>query len=228
MKLIKKDWMYDFKAAGYIIGVALAGISMIFLVVSSMVPESRLFFKEGYEQLYTMVIGVMSIYPIWAFAAISPQIKNGKVYLNTTNLPFSKKQLFFKGLKPWFIFCPIIILASAVVMALLSEQTESFGILVLFSLVRPAFVCVLMILMNMQVIAGMIFYSAKQIKWYKVIGLMIALNATLIGLCVLAGFILPIDTDNSMWFAAGVILTLILGSLCVFLVAWKDVERIHQ
>lgn len=95
MKLIKKDWMYDFKAAGYIIGVALAGISMIFLVVSSMVPESRLFFKEGYEQLYTMVSGIISMYPIWAFAAISPQIKNGKVYLNTTNLPFSKKHLFF-------------------------------------------------------------------------------------------------------------------------------------
>ncbi|MDU4889625.1 MAG: hypothetical protein E6344_03520 [Clostridium sp.] len=228
MKLIKKDWMYDFKAAGYIIGVALAGISMIFLVVSSMVPESRLFFKEGYEQLYTMVSGIISMYPIWAFAAISPQIKNGKVYLNTTNLPFSKKHLFFKGLKPWFIFCPIIILASAVVMALLSEQTESFGILVLFSLVRPALVCVFMILMNMQVIAGMIFCSAKQIKWYKVIISMVIFNAILIGVCVLAGLALPIDTDNSMWFAAGVVLTLLLGSLGVFLVAWKDVERIHQ
>lgn len=228
MKLIKKDWMYDFKTAGWIISVALAGISIMFLLVSWMVPEARWGFKEGYEQLYTMVSGVISMYPIWAFAAISPQIKNGKVYLNTTNLPLSKKRLFFKGLKPWFIFCPIVILASAVVMALLSEPTESFGILVLFSLMRPALVCVFMILMNMQVIAGMIFCTARQFKWYKVVGIMIAFNSVLIGLCVSAGLILPIDTDNSMWFAVGVILTLLLGSLGVFLVAWKDVERIHQ
>lgn len=228
MKLIKKDWLYDFKSAGYVIGVTLAGISIMFLLVSWIIPGARWGFKEGYEQLYTMVSGVISMYPIWAFSAISPQIKNGKVYLNTTNLPLSKKRLFLKGLKPWFIFCPIVILASAVVMALLSEQTESFGILVLFSLVRPALVCVFMILMNMQVIAGMIFCSAKQIKWYKVIISMVIFNAILIGVCVLAGLALPIDTDNSMWFAAGVVLTLLLGSLGVFLVAWKDVERIHQ
>ena len=57
---------------------------------------------------------------------------------------------------------------------------------------------------------------------------MVAFNAVLIGLCVLIGFILPIDTDTNMWFAAGFTLTMLLGSLCVFLEAWKDVERIHQ
>lgn len=228
MKLIKKDWMYDFKCAGYIIGVALAGISIMFLLVSWMVPESRYYFKEGYEQLYTMAIGIMSIYPLWAFAAISPQIKNGKVYLNTTNLPLSKKNLFFKGLKPWFIVYPVVILASSAVMAALNEPTHSFGILFLFSLVRPAAVFVFMTLITVQVIAGIIFCLVKKIKWYKVIITMLIFNGVLIGLCVLVGLILQIDTDNNMWFAAGVVLTLILGSIGVFLVAWKDVERIHQ
>lgn len=228
MNLIKKDWMYDFKIAGCIIGVVLAGISIMFLGLSLMFPEIKYFLKEGYEQSHTMVIGIISIYPIWVFSAISPQIKNGKIYLNTANLPFNKKQLFFKGLKPWLIFYPIVILATAMVMALLSEPTESFGMLFLFSLVRPAAILVFMTLGSMQVIAGMIFCSARQIKWYKVITRMVVFNAILIGLCVLTGFILPIDTDNNMWFAAGFILTMILGSLCVFLVAWRDVERIHQ
>lgn len=228
MRLIKKDWIYDLKSAGYVILVVLAGISIMFLGFSWMFPETRYYLKEAYEQSYTMVIGIISIYPIWLFSAISPQIKNGKIYLNTTNLPLSKKQLFLKGLKPWLLVYPIVILASSAVMALLSEPTESFGILLLFSLVRPTAVLIFMAMVNMQVIAGIIFCSAKQVKWYKVIGSMVVLNGILIGLCVLAGSKLPIDTDNNIWFAVGVFLTLILGSVGVFLLGWKDVEKIHQ
>lgn len=228
MNLIKKDWMYDLKTVAVLAVSALALISVIYLVWAGIIPEYRWVFKKTYEEIYVIAIGAMGIYPLWAFTAISPQIKNGKVYLNTANLPLSKKRLFFQGLKPWLIAYPVVILATSAVMAALNEPTRSFGTLFLFSLVRPSAAFVFMTLMTMQVIAGIIFCSVKKIKWYKIIGIMVIFNGILIGLCVLAGLVLPVDADNSMWFAAGVVLTMLLGSLGVFLTAWKDVEKIHQ
>ena len=228
MNLIKKDWMYDLKSIAVIAVSALALISIVYLVWAGFIPKYRWVFKEIYEGIYGIAIGIMSIYPLWAFTAISPKIKSGKLYLNTASLPLSKKSLFFKGLKPWIIAYPVLILATSAVMAALNEPTRSFGTLFLFSLVRPIAIFVFMTLITMQVIAGIIFFSAKQVKWYKIIGRMIIFNGCLIGLCVFAGKIFPVDTDNSMWFAAGVTLTMFLGSLGVFLVAWKDVEKIHQ
>lgn len=228
MNLIKKDWMYDLKSITAIAVSALALISIIYLVWAGLIPKYRWVFKEIYGGIYVIAIGAMSIYPLWAFTSISPQIKSGKLYLNTANLPLSKKSLFFKGLKPWIIAYPVVILATSAVMAALNEPTKSFVTLFLFSLVRPVATFVFITLITMQVIAGIIFCSAKQVKWYKIIGIMVIFNGILIGLCVLVGFILPVDADNSMWFAVGVTLTMFLGSLGVFLVAWKDVEKIHQ
>lgn len=228
MEIIKKNWMYDFNII-IVIGVAsMLGLGIGFLLFSGSSVEVREVLYAIFEQLYIMVTAALCMYPMFAFKGVCPQIGSDKIYLSTVNLPFSKKQLFFKALKPWLIIFPLNCLAGAFVVAVLSKQTESFGLLYSFALIKPAFLIIVAGTFQMQIISSIIFSLVKRIKWYKILGGVLISNGILGSLCSLAIWLLKIDMNTNFYWIIGIILTFVLVSLIVFLVAWKDVENIHR
>lgn len=80
----------------------------------------------------------------------------------------------------------------------------------------------------MQIISAVIFSLVKRIKWYKILGGVLISNGILGSLCALAIWLLKVDMNTNFYWIIGIVLTFVLVSLIVFLVAWKDVENIHR
>lgn len=227
MELFKKDWMYDSKCVVATFAAGMIGLGVAFLLFSGSNSEAREMMYQGYEQGYTMVVAILSAYPMFVFRAVCPQMGSDKLYINTVNLPLSKKELFFKGMKSCMIIWPGFILFGALVVAALSEQSNSFGTLYMFALIKPLSVMVFMLIMNLQVISAVIFSLTRRIKWYKIVPVVIILDGGIIALCALVVTILNIDTAH-FGCGIGIILAIVLPSIAVFLVAWRGIENVHR
>lgn len=229
MKLVEKDWMYDVKIIEIILATFLAGIVLVLLLLlSPKYPLTYETLKVVCEKVYTITILLLTLYPMFAFKAVCPQIGSDKLYISTANLPFSRKQVFFKGIKSGLIIFPIYILVGAAVVTVLSEQTEALWILYLFALIKPLVIMVFMVVFQLQVIAAVIFSLTKRIKWYKIVSSVLIANISLGLLCTLVILLLDIDIAQNFYWGFGVILAYILTSFGAFLIAWKDVEKVYQ
>lgn len=228
MEIIKKNWMYDINIIIVVLIASVLGLGAGFLIFSGSSVEVKEVLYAIFEQLYIMVTGALCMYPMFAFKGICPQLGSDKIYLSTVNLPFSKKQLFFKALKPWLIIFPLNCLAGAFVVAVLSKQTESFGLLYLFALLKPTVLIILAGTFQLQVISAVIFSLVKGIKWYKILGAVVVSNGVLGSLCALVIWLLNIDMNTNFYWIIGIVLTFVIASLLVFLVAWRKVEEIHR
>lgn len=228
MEIIKKNWMYDFNIVIAVIIASMTGLGIGFLIFSGSSVQAREVMYVIFEKLYIMGTAMLSMYPVFAFKGVCPQIGSDKLYLSTTNLPFSKKELFLKALKPWLIIFPLYCLGGAFVAAVLAKQTESFGLLYLFSLFKPGAIILFSLIFQPQIISAIIFSLAKGIKWYKVLAVVIGSNGLLGSLCALVIWLSKIDMNTNFYWIIGIFITFIIASLGVFLVAWREVENIHR
>ncbi len=233
---IKKDWFYDSKIMLYIIiavGFALGFAFMLFLEVSE---NNKAVMLNIYEIFYSSVIAFGFMYPIFIFKGVAPKISSDKLYLNTSNLPFSRKQLLFKGLKPWFILFPIYFLFGAFVNTMLIAKDEFFIKNFIEFLVNPLWIVVIGIIFSLQFISISIIGLSKNIRWYTIILSVMLFNILLVILSVLGHTvfnlrllpILNLQINENFYWINGNVLIFFIGSLILFLFSLKDIERINR
>jgi len=232
MVKIKKNWLDDvntviliFMSSAVVIGI----VSLLFINIKPRTKEEFQVIKDIYNQIFTMSLVGLSTYPFFAFRAICPQTGKEKIYLNTSNLPFSKKQLFWKGIKGWLMIFPIYLLVGILVGLLFSIKTETSGIVYLGSILQPIIaIIVFLLVLQIQVIVTIILVSAKRIKWYKAMSGIILGNIILMALCMLGIEVLNIDTLTNLNWMLGILIVFIIGSIVLLSTCWKDVENMNR
>ncbi|WP_346912643.1 hypothetical protein [Clostridium sp.] len=231
MVKIKKNWLYDvntiiliFMSSAVVIGV----VSLLFINIKPRTKEEFRVIETIYNQIFTMSLFGFSIYPFFAFGAICPQMGKEKIYLNTSNLPFSKKQLFWNGIKGWLMIFPIYLLVGILVGSLFSIKTETSGMFYLGSILQSIAIIVFLLVLQMQVIGAIILVYAKRIKWYKAISGIILGNIILIALCMLGIEVFNIDTLTNLNWMLGIFIVFIIGSMVLLSTCWKDIENMNR
>ena len=231
MVKIKKNWLDDvntviliFMSSAVVIGV----VSLLFINIKPRTKEEFRVIETIYNQIFTMSLVGLSTYPFFAFRAICPQMGKEKIYLNTSNLPFSKKQLFWNGIKGWLMIFPIYLLVGILVSLLFSIKTETSGMFYLGSILQSIVIIVFLLVLQMQGIAGIILIYAKRIKWYKVIVGIVLGNMILMALCMLGIESFNIDILTNLNWMFGILAIFILGSIILLSACWKDVENINR
>lgn len=228
MVKLKRNWLDQANMGmGIFIAIYLGFcISSIFFINSD--SETKEILKAIREQLYIMSVFALSMYPVFSFKCISPQIGSEKIYPDTSNLPFNKKQLFFKSIKPWIIIFPIYILVGAFANTMLIERTETLGLTYLLYLIKPAVLIIGMSIVSMQMISGIIIAFAKGIRWYKILAVYFVGNGIITGICILGLGIFNVDTKLNFSWMFLVIGVFFIATLILMVTLWKDVENMHK
>ena len=231
MVKIKKNWLDDvntviliFMSSAVVIGI----VSLLFINIKPRTKEEFRVIETIYNQIFTMSLVGLSTYPFFAFRAICPQTGKEKIYLNTSNLPFSKKQLFWKGIKGWLMIFPIYLLVGILVGLLFSIKTETPGMIYLGSILQSIVIIVFLLIFQMQMMSGIILIYAKRIKWYKVIVGIVLGDIILMTLCMVGIEIFNIDTFTNLNWMFEILAIFILGSIILLSTCWKDVENMNR
>lgn len=247
---IKKDWLYNYKILYF---GAITFIFILGIIFSAVTPFSNrnsiIFMQSLYEAFYRGSIIYSIIYFSFCFSGVAPQFGNNKIYLSTTNLPFSRKQLFFKGLKPFLIVFPIYFLFGAFINTLLIQRTDSvlilsiyegfsFNMIFIDNLATAMWSFIYMFIIALQIISATIFSLSKNIRWYIIAPCMILFNGILIGLLILGNVVFNLNLSTSLisgskssiifsWFN-GNTLIFFIPTLLLFLFAFRNIEEIHR
>lgn len=229
MRGIKKDWLYNINSIFLILAgiLCVAGVAAITLKAFVPAQVSEVIY-ELYKKYFLMLIFMSGLYPMWVLKGICPSMGSDKVYISTMNLPFSKKQLFLKGIKNFMIIIPIYFLIGAFFAAILSPSTESFILKYLFSMIEPLIGIIASTILFAQIYCGIILHLVRGIKPYKIIiGIILAdiLLGLLIGVISLG--IGKAITDQ-FYFAFIVIGIFFFVSLFAFMLNWNDIEKVHR
>ncbi|MGG7078662.1 hypothetical protein [Clostridium sardiniense] len=231
MQIVKKDWLYDVNSFTLPVISGVLGFGILSLLFLRFVPEHHELIKEIYDSAYTVIAGLLCMYPIFVIKGICPQMGSDKVYLSTTNLPYSKKQLFFKGLKPWIIVFILYSLIGALINTLLANSSDTFISQYLSSLVQPVSFLFKSSIIQLQIFSGVILALARGIKWYIILFIALILNIIALILSGVFGkicsFLIPLSNNSitDKYFIIGIYSLFIL---IVFAIAWKDIENIHN
>lgn len=229
MKLLKKDWLFDAKITGTIAMAVLISVAIlifVFVKVLNKMPVEN--GKEIYNKIYSMLALGISFYPMFAFKAVCPQMGSDKLYMSTANLPMSRKEVFFKGLKPWLIIAPLVIIAGALGNIALSVGIESLKEVTFIIVFTPLVILGFASIIQFQIMAGCIFTLTKGIKGYKVVEAIVLFDFILIGICSIVIRVLNVDTAHDPWWMTGCGLFILIVSLIMFLIAWRDIEKVYQ
>lgn len=229
MRLLKKDWLFDAKivgVAGLAIFTTVAVLILIFVKVLNKMPV-----ENGvvvYNKIYSILAFGISFYPMFAFKAVCPQVGSDKLYLSTANLPMSRKQVFFKGLKPWLVIAPVVIILGALGNVALSGTTVSLKEVVFIIAFAPIVILSFGAIIQLQIFSGIIFSLVKGLKGYTVVGSIFTFDCILLVICSIGIRVLNINTAHDPWWMTGCGLFILIASLIMFLIAWRDIEKVYQ
>lgn len=230
MHIFKKNWLYDINSILIILITASLGFGVALLLFSNNNDnELYLMFVDYYNRICNFLICFIAIYPAFVGKGICPQMGSDKVYLNTANLPFSKKQLFLQGIGQGFTLLSFTILTSSLIRALLYSANGSFLENFLKFIFGSLFIVACLMIIMSQVIGIIILSLAKKLKWYKTVPAAIIANTLLALFIVLVSTFVPKEVrDNGFAFVFFVISTFSVFCLSVFAVGWKNIENIHN
>ncbi len=224
MQIVKKDWLYDVNSITMFLLVGVLSFGVLSLLFLGFVPEYHEFIKQIYGKSYTAIAGILCMYPLFVLKGICPQMGSDKVYLSTTNLPYSKKQLLFKGLKQWIVVFVFYSLIGSLINTLLINSSESFISQYMLSLTKPVSVLIVLSILQLQIFSGIILALARRIKWYTILSIAL-LSYGVLGL--LCKFVISF-LNNLIIQGFFIIGIYTLFSLIIFAIAWKDIENIHN
>lgn len=226
MKLIKKDWMYDANRVLYIVLGIVILVSIVSLSIFKLnIVNSQVIF-EIYNEFLMIGIILFGIYPCFAFKAVCPQIGTDKLYLSTANLPYSRKEIFFKGLKKWFVFLPVYIIIGSLVAAILNVNREGFISNYITSIIELLNVLFLSVIILINLISGTIIYLSKKVNGVMVIMSLIIGNILLI--LLLASVVAIIGNPISIGIISFGVITYLIVLVAIFYMSWRDIENIWQ
>lgn len=229
MKFLKKDWLFDAKIVGVVGLTILSSVAALILVFVKVLNKMPV--ENGvvvYNKIYYILAFGISFYPMFAFKAVCPQMGSDKLYLGTANLPMSRKEVFFKGLKPWLIISPIVIIVGALGNIALSGSAESLKEVFFIITFTPIVILSFGAIIQFQIISGCIFTLTKGIKGYKVTEAIVLFDFILIIICSISIRVLKVDTAHDPWWMTGCGLFILIASLIMFLIAWRDIEKVYQ
>ena len=228
---IKKDWLYESRVT--YLGFVLA--QLIFIVCGVLLSRyelaMRIITQGFYESFSEVSIIVVLIYPLYVLKVMSPR-RNRLLSANpiTAGFPYSKKQIFWKAIKPWIYLAPLYIIIQIAIFYFLEViqlgvSIDSFYYQSLFSILL---IIPLILALVLQGIAAIIVYLSQNIKWYKLVSAIVIGNLCYIFSMVRIMELMNIDMNSHMnWLFTPMVLLLII-SVIIFTMNFNKIEKIWQ
>ena len=248
MLKFKKDWLRTNRSFFSFSFIPMVFLAIIFLFIRNI--NVKIFWGINYEIVDRLVMmGTMFVcfIPLMSFGYIFPTSEktfSGKVKVN--HLPFSNKQLAWKGIKMWLLEYPMWLIIGSFVSILyeykamshsITTMSTSFSIvslegLILFNIAKIIIFSIVILIFDMQIIGTMIISFAKEIKWYIIFVGQLLINGGLIAGVIFITVKSNIDTGlNSIEGFIPVIILfslLFIVSLIYFLYSIKDIEKVYR
>lgn len=221
--MFKKDFLYQAKH-----------FFLVSLVLQALMINLNFYLKEVtadfYQTIYLITILLLFFYPAILFKTIAP--KRGE-YFNaneiTAHLPYTKKQLMLRGLKPWFIIAPLYFLGTTAMMGYF--RTQAFNAEFIETLVGGLGVLMVGLFIlggfTLQLMASQITYLVEQCSWIKTGTSLIAFNLLYIVGVIIVLQVFNISLETIYWQYVVIIGYFIL-SVLTFLPKLKKMEYIYQ
>lgn len=231
MRVFKKDWRYDVNFPIAIFIASIVVYSIVTVGISWFMPEQSDFFKSSYGILYVFYSWFIFLYPAIIFRGVCPKLGKEKLYLNTANIPYSRKGLFIKGLKEWFLIAPIFVLFTTFIEAILIKADQSFLEAYISSLEEISGMIIVALIINFQLISAMIIHLARKIKVYKIIIGIFLINISVITICAAISSFINIEIIKNLELTGvGYVILIIcfISSLIGFLISFRDIEKISS
>lgn len=244
----KKDWLRTNRSFFLFTFIPMVFLAIIVLFTRNI--NGKIFWEVNYEIADKLVtIGTMFVcfIPLMSFGYIIPTSEksfSGKIKVN--HLPFSNKELAWKGIKMWLLAYPLwIIIASFVSVSYeyiaisnsITTMASNFSIdslegLILFNIAKIIIFSIFMLIVDMQITGSLIIYFAKEIKWYIIVIIQLLINGGLIISTIF--FVVKSNIDSGLNSIEGFIPVIILFSLLFivsllyFLYSLKDIEKVYR
>ncbi|SHH70299.1 hypothetical protein SAMN02745196_01109 [Clostridium collagenovorans DSM 3089] len=228
MLKFKRDWLWELKIIALVIIIIMFSIGVIAIVSMSINDTFAYVMRTIYEEFSRTAIGMLGFGPVCSLLTICPLQSKGKSNLSIAHLPYSKKQLFFKGVKSWIKFYPIIVIINMVILVVISPYLESKGFKFALELVINTQIIhlVAIAVMQIQAISAIIFYFANKKKLYVLIPSYILMNMLVITFCVLVIRFLNIYTARNIMWMLILALSLMIPSIILFMKSWRNIEKV--
>ncbi|WP_297522540.1 hypothetical protein [uncultured Clostridium sp.] len=125
MSGIKKDWNYDMTSAFRQVQLLIIGVGIIVIAMKFFVSEDfGGLISRVYANLIMLIIFLCFLYPIFILKNVIPQIGLKKPYMNISNIPLTKKELFIAELKPSIMPITIFVIFGIVINGVLFGKSE--------------------------------------------------------------------------------------------------------
>ncbi len=248
MLKFKKDWLSLNRGFLTISFVAIIFFLIVFLFTRNV--GEKIFWRISYELVDRIVMmGTMFVcFTLLAsFGCILPTSEktfSGKVKVN--HLPFSNKQLAWRGIKMWLLLYPIWLLLAGFVSVLYEYKAMGYSVvtmvssfsitslngIILFTIAKLIVISIFVIIVDIQITASMIISFAKDIKWYIIFVVQILINFILIlsGVFIIVKANIYTQLNSMEVFLALITLIslLLIASSIYFLYSIRDIERVYR
>lgn len=227
---LKKDWLYESR----IIYICFVLAQLIFIVCGVLLSRYELAMRiitQVYESFSEVSIILVLIYPLYVLKVMSPRC-NRLLSANpiTAGLPYSKKQIFWKGIKPWIYLAPLYIIIQIAIFYFieviqLGISVDSFYYQSLFNILL---IIPFILALVLQGIAAIIAYLSQNIKWYKLVSAIVIGNLCYIFSMVGIMELMKIDMNSHMNWMFTAMLPLLIISVSIFAMNFNKIEKIWQ
>lgn len=231
---LKKDWLIEVKRLSVVFFTIMLIFLAIFLLTNSYESENYWYILWSTLKSLTKVgTAIVALIPMIAFIAVTPageKINDGDGVAKTNHLPFSKKQLAWRGVKLWFKIYPLWIILSTLVSYLYTSkvQIDSINEFLISNMSTLFLGTIILLTLGFQLVGSIILAYWKNIRWYVITPIQVVCNAVIIYGGIFIGYKLGLDIDNDMRLMIAVLVVLIIVSLMYFLYNLKDIEKVYK
>lgn len=223
---LKRSWLYETKWIFWSLS-AFSILMTLLTIISTTNDTLNQVFIRLYSECYQVTLMLMCIYPVYVLKMMSPKLNQFfDAPQITAHLPFSKKELFYKGLKPWAIVFPCYFILATLILYYLEGRLveESWTVWWSESMLENVFAFFVILCIVLQTMTAMLLSLVNQYSWYKLFPWVIVANVIFI---ITSVWIMVKFNFHYSWtfLPLGVWLLLSLGA---FMVHFKEIERIYQ
>ncbi|MPQ44686.1 hypothetical protein [Clostridium tarantellae] len=227
---IKRDWNWGFKCTsiGYMLLAIICGIfAIIFKGNSNSIIN---FFVSISTKVVDASVYVLAFFPLASFIGLSPIYFKRNVNVGVSHLPYSKKQLFLKGLPTWLIVYLSFVLISVIISSIIHTQYVPFSFknVFIFNIILTVSTIFVLLAFQLQIIAAIIFTFAKNIKWYITLIFCIILNILMVSITMFSFNKFNLNMQNGTTYIYLLIGIFVIFSAIIFSISWIYVEKMYK
>ncbi|SCJ93208.1 Uncharacterised protein [uncultured Clostridium sp.] len=231
---LKKDWLLEVKRLTIVFFTILLIFLAIFLITNNYESQNYWYILWSVLKSLTKVgTAIIALIPIIAFISVTPageKINDGEGCIKTNHLPFSKKQLAWRGIKLWFKIYPLWVIVSIFIVIIYTTKVEvdlrsSFLLNYSSTLI---FGTIILIMFGMQFLGSIILSYYKNIIWYVITLIQVLCNTVFIYGGIFIGYKLGLDIDTDMRLMIAIFGILLVLSVIYFLYNFKNIEKVYR